>query len=369
MPEAKETLPGTKRLAIVRLSSIGDVLLALPAFEGLRRTFPTAHIAWIVERRARNLLDGYRGLDEIIEYPKHVWKELWKRPFGRLRSLPAVLAFYRSLKARRFDAVIDFQGNLKSGSCTFATRAPLRFGFERKECKEPNWLFTNRRLVLNGAAVHRADRDLLLAGMLGVPLLHHDLGIDFQTEDRTPGEVFIPTKDARPGFVALHPGTSDFMPHKRWPLPHYAALGRRLHAETGVQIAISWGPGEEDMAQRLKDELGDFAHVIPKTPTMKSLGWLLARTRLVIGGDTGPVHLASMMRVPTLALMGPSDPRHYYPHGHPDRVLFRRTACSPCRNRACQDLTCVQELLPEVVAAKALEVLEHPLGRSRDGAN
>ncbi|NRA97651.1 MAG: glycosyltransferase family 9 protein [Planctomycetes bacterium] len=306
-----------KNIAIIRLSSVGDVIVALPALEGLRATYPDARISWIVERRARNVLDGHPAIDEIIEFPREHWRSTRTKRFGVLRAVPGMWRFYRSLRRRQFDLTVDFQGNLKSGSCTFFCHAKVRVGYAKPECREPNYLFTNRRLDLGGQAIHRVDRDVLLVGQVGVPFDVPRPRIAFTGEDRVPGDLTVATPHIGHPIVVLHPGTSDFMPHKRWPLKNYAELGDALSRQVGARILLSWGPGEEERIARVQETMAEPSEIIPPTPSMRSLGYLLSRADLVIGGDTGPIHLAAVQGAPTISIMGPSDPRHYYPHGHP----------------------------------------------------
>lgn len=277
-----------KNIAIIRLSSVGDVIVALPALEALRAAYPDARITWIVERRARNIINGHPAIDEIIEFPRHEWKELWKKRLGFIRSLPLIRRFFRSLRARKFDLTIDFQGNLKSGACTWACGAKVRLGYAREQCREPNYLFTNRRVGLGGQDIHRAERDLLLVKDVGAPFEVLPHRILFESVDREAGDATIPERNGGPPVAVLHPGTSDFMPHKRWPVAHYAALGDRLAREAGARVLLSWGPGEEERIAAVRDAMSAPAEVIPLTPSMKSLGYLLSRADLVVGGDTGP---------------------------------------------------------------------------------
>lgn len=357
-----------RNIALIRLSSVGDVIMALPTLEGLRRTYPDARISWIVERRARNILEDHPAIDEIIEFPRDDWRALWKKRFGVMRSVPGICRFYRDLHRRRFDLTLDFQGNLKSATCTLASRARVRVGYAKEECREPNHYFTNRRLSLAHQAVHRIERDLLLAGLVGVPMEFVQPRIAYAAADRAVGEELVSEPGTGRPIVLLHPGTSNFMPHKRWPLASYAALADRLVRERAARVLLSWGPGELEMAQELAGLMEEAAEVIPPTPTVKSLGFLLSRVDLVIGGDTGPTHLAVVQGIATLGIMGPSDPRHYYPLGHPERVFYRRLPCSPCRNRSCAQLTCLHDIPVEDVAREALRALPVNPSASRPAA-
>lgn len=345
-----------ENIALIRLSSVGDVIMALPALEALKRAHPRARLTWIVEKRARNILDGHPHIDEIIEFPRTEIRTRWKERFGLWKTIPTLARFRRTLRSRRFDATIDFQGNMKSAVCTFFAGAPVRAGHERAECREPNWLFTNRRLRIDGASMHRIDRDLLLAGKLGAPFEYHAPRIEYSVQDREVGDRFLATLPASRPVVILHPGTSDFMPHKRWALDRYAQCATRLTA-FGAQVVVTWGPGELGMAQTVNQLAGGALAIAPETPSMKSLGWLLKRARLVIGADTGPVHLGVVQGVDVIIVLGPADPRHYYPLHHPERTFYERVPCSPCRFRACPDLVCMAGIDADAVATKAIEVL------------
>lgn len=350
-----------ERIALVRLSAIGDVVMALPALEALRLAHPQAHIAWVVEKRASNVLLGHPSLDEIIEFPRlrTIRKE---SRWGFLAAAASLLQLRRELRKRRFDVALDFQGNLKSGLCTWATGAPLRIGYPRSVCREPNWLFTNHRVDLNGQELHRMQSDLLVAAAAGAEPYHLRPKVAFSDQDRVPGDQCIQGDSAFDRHqVLLHPGTSDFMPHKRWPLNNYARLGEHLYRTKNVRLLLSWGPGEQSMVADLASELSSLgvpSEVIPDTPSMKSLGYLMSKCHLVVGSDTGPVHLAVALGVPVITLLGPGDPRHYHPFGHPDRAFYRRVACSPCRHRTCAPRDCMSGIEPHTVAEKAVQILE-----------
>jgi len=355
--DASRTGLRLRSIAVIRLSSVGDVIMAMPAVERLREAHPTAHIAWVVEGRARNILEGFPAIDEIIEFPRTLIRELWKKPFGLLRCTAPILAFRRELRRRRFDLSIDFQGNLKSAACTVMAGARRRLGYDGTQCREPNHWFTNEVLRLNGQEMHRMDRDLLLAGLAGARFGFTHPRIHFSAEDRRVGCTVIRNPGVGPPVVVLHPGTSDFMPHKRWPLERYAAFGDVLSRRAGARILLSWGPGEEPMVNEIRKRMQQPSEILPPTPTIKSLGHVLQRADLVVGGDTGPIHLAVALGTPTLILLGPGDPRHYYPHGHPERVFYHRVPCSPCRNRSCALLACMSEISVDEVAERALTVL------------
>jgi len=150
------------------------------------------------------------------------------------------------------------------------------------------------------------------------------------------------------------------MPHKRWSLDSYAELGQRLVHELKVRLLLSWGPGEKPMTEEIVAAMDHPAELIPDTPSMKSLGCLLSRSDLVIGGDTGPVHLASVLGVPTITILGPTDSRLYHPYGYPERGVHAPLPCSPCRQRDCVSRTCLEMVTPNDVFEQARRALVGP---------
>ncbi len=346
-----------RNIAVVRLSAIGDVIFALPAVEALRVRFPRARITWIVDGRARPLLEGHPAVDALLEYPREAWRRALAGRFGFVKGVRLLGRFLRGLSAHGFDLAIDFQGNLKSGLCTWFTRAPVRLGLPPSECREPNWLFTNLRAPVGDRILHRVERDLLVVSVLGVPFAFRPPSLVFRDDDRARPEAFLAGPGSGPGpRVLLYPGTSAWAPHKRWPTESWAVLGRRL-ARAGARILVAGGPGEETLVGRVLEGLGGAGVPVPLAFTIRELAFLLTRCDLIVGCDTGPAHIAAVLGRPAILLFGPYDARCYYPPGHPERGLSRFVPCSPCRRRDCTLLTCMKEIRVEAVESAALSAL------------
>ncbi len=359
-----------ERIAIVRLSSVGDVIFALPALETLRAHRPRAHIAWIVEDRAADLLIDHPALDELIIMPRRDWRDARRRGASRLTTFRRMRSFGQKLRSRRFDTVFDFQGNLKSGLVTRATGARARLGFSRKDCREPNWLFTNRRLPPMERIYHRVERDLLLLTLAGIPWEYRRPRMSLPESMRDDVRALTQGVPGGGPLVILNPGTSAWFPAKRWPVAAWAALADRLRSARPVRVALNLGPDEADMGRAIQELAKLPIHVLPMLSGMRRVACLMQEADLVIGGDTGPVHLASALGRKVLALFGPYDPRLYHPYQHPERAFYHALPCSPCRYRTCPGRQCMEAITPEEVAqrAEALladEVVEAPLPRPR----
>ena len=283
----------------MRLSALGDVVHALPVAAALRRHRPDAWIAWVVERREAALLRGHPALDAVVELDSRAWRRGPPRA-----ALSEVREARRQLASLGADAAIDLQGLVKSGVITRATRAPLRIGFAAGRCRERlNALFTNRRVMPGPECVHAVEQYLALLRPLGVtaPRVEFDLPRDEDAEARM--DEFFAGAGLKPRqrLVALNPGAGN--PRKRWAPARFGALARRLAGE-GLAVLVTWGPGEEATARGIA-AVGGLG-VVPAPPT--DLGGLLAvlrRASVVVGGDTGPLHLAAALGRPCVGLYAP----------------------------------------------------------------
>lgn len=355
------------RLLIVRLSAIGDVLHALPALAALRRARPRAIIDWLVEDRAASLLEGHPHLDRVHVLPRRRWQRCAKS----VRSWPQlgieVADLVRGLVARRYDAALDLQGNLKSGVWTALSGAPARYGFSTSHVREGNPFFTNRHVSLPADATHRVERNLRLAGVaLGETLPYADPSLPASHADATWADEALPRAGlpAR-GYAVLHAGTSGFGAFKRWPPARFARLADRIAREARVPVALTWGPGEEGLVEKVRAASREPL-VLLATPSLRALAEVLRRARVVVAADTGPLHLAAAVGAPVVGLFGPKDAAIYGPYGRrsPDAapgllpVLVREDVpCRPCTLRWCPEPICMTSIEDDDVYAAALPAL------------
>ena len=354
------TLPEGARVLFVRLSALGDVVLELPAFAALRAARPDLHLGWVVEDRAAGILENLPGLDERIVMPRRTWRRL-RREAGRGAALAAMRSFARELRAGAWDAALDFQGNLKSGLVTRASGARRRLGFARGATREPNWLFTRERATPAPEA-HRRERDHALLHRLA-PDETFDLDarvdLDLGDAERAAAATWLGALPPGEGPVmVVHPGTAEFFPQKRWPAARHAALIDRLATERGVRTVLSHGPGERDQVEAIAERMRGPVAIPDRVPTLRELAALLERADLVLGSDTGPLHLASVLGRPTVILFGPYDPRPLHPWGHPERGRYAAIPCSPCRDRDCPRALCMEEISEDEVAATLAAILD-----------
>ncbi|MHC4197864.1 MAG: glycosyltransferase family 9 protein [Planctomycetota bacterium] len=353
-----------ERILIVRLSAIGDVLHVLPSLRCLRHHFPYAKISWLVEDRAAGLLDGHPDLDEVIVFPRRKWREGLFGPLQAASTIRSVYAFFRDeLRARAFDVAIDFQGNLKSGVMTYLSGAPVRIGFAKGHCREFNHLFTTRQVTPPKQKTHRVDKNLSLLASVGVEPRYERSTISVPAADRDYITQSLATYKNKSGpLVVIHPGTSEFGAYKRWPAEAFVKLGDMLVGEMNAQVVVTWDHEELDMAKEIVSGMQKGGHLAPKTANLSQLASIIGLSDLFISADTGPMHMASVLGVPQVAIFGPKDPKIYGPYNEHAVVVRKGVDCSPCTKRTCDDPFCITEIVPEEVFEAASGLLANRVG-------
>jgi lipopolysaccharide heptosyltransferase I len=291
------------RFLLVRLGSLGDVIHALPAASALRDAFPGARIDWLVEPQWRRLLEGNPDLTEIISLEK--------------KSAAGLVTTIRKLRAANYTCAVDFQGLYKSALPAFASGAPRRIGFPSTYAREGfvSFLYTDR---INPRGAHKVDHNLTLAEAAGADA--RPLSPRFPLTPRPEDEKQVTQELARNNiadFYVLNPGGG--WRSKCWPPERYGELHHRLAVQHGWRAVISFGPGEEKLAQELISAAGSR----PPIAIPLGLGPLMAllrRAKFVVSADTGPVHLASALGTPVVGLYGPTDPARNGPYAGPNQI-------------------------------------------------
>jgi heptosyltransferase-1 len=307
------------RIAVVKLSSLGDVVHALPVAATLRAARPDARLTWIVERREAALLRDHPALDEVVAIDTRAWRRA--RSLRRLGEVAGAVGVVRArLRAARFDVAVDLQGLLKSGLLTLATGAPLRIGFAWPRSREGNAFFTNRRVLPPPEARHVVDQYLALLAPLGVtrPVHEFRLPADAAAEAQV-GDFFAASGlKPRDRVVVLNPGAG--RADKRWLPERFAALARGVVA-AGARVLVVWGPGEVAAARAIAAAVPDGRAVLAPPTDLFQLIAVLRRASVMGAGDTGPLHVAAALGTPCVALFGPTSAERNGPYGAGHRAL------------------------------------------------
>jgi heptosyltransferase-1 len=317
------TVADAPRVALVKLSSLGDVVHALPVAATLRAARPAARLTWIVERREAAVLRGHPALDEVIVVDTRAWRRA-RRPGAVAAALGEMRALRRRLAQARFDIALDLQGLIKSGAIALASGAPLRIGFPRGWGREPlGALFTNRHVAPPPEARHVVEQYLALLGPLGITERRLEFSLPTSADAEARVDDWLAASGLKPQrrLVVLNPGAG--RADKRWPTAHFAALAGRLVQDAAAHVVVAWGPGEADTARAIAEgAAGAGARALLAPPTdLASLIALLRRASVMVAADTGPLHLAAAAGTACVGLYGPTSAERNGPYGAGQRGL------------------------------------------------
>jgi heptosyltransferase-1 len=314
------------RILIVRLSSMGDILHAMPAVTLLRQALPEGSIGWIIEERwapllcapgtplsgprspGRPLVDVVHTVDtatwRATPFSPETWKEVW--------------AIRRELRAEAYELAIDFQGALRTALMAHWAGAKTLVGFEHPREHAASLLY-DRRVEAEGS--HVIEQSVSLAAALSCTAAMPPpiaLPVDAAAEKWCENAL---RQHQIHEFAILNPGAG--WPGKQWPAEYYGEVAKGL-AALGFRSLVNFGPGEESLARAVENSSDDEAEAVPCS--LSELISLTRRARLFIGGDTGPMHLAAALRVPVVGIFGPTNPSRSGPFG--TRSIVLRSAAS-----------------------------------------
>jgi heptosyltransferase-1 len=321
---------------------MGDIVHALPILKAVRSRHADATVGWVVEEAFAPLLTNHPLLDVTIPTRLREWR---RRPFS-MEAWRELVALVRELHEFGAEIVLDLMGNHKAGVVSALTFADRRIGLARRFRREPSsavWI--SEYVAPRGE--HVVDLVLSLARELGATPDEADFGGDLLPEER----VDVIQSDHR--FALVHPFTG--WPNKDYPLDRWAAVARSLTA-AGIPVVIAPGPGEERGASTLSEMAGASARVVAAL-SIPQLVFLQRRAGLVLGGDTGPVHLAHALGTPVVCVMGPTNPFRNGPYGAPELAVWKSLECSFCHRKLEGTRACLLEIEPEAVVDRALQIL------------
>ncbi|MBN2199524.1 MAG: glycosyltransferase family 9 protein [Candidatus Aminicenantes bacterium] len=318
---------------IVRLSSLGDIIHALPAFSALRRRRPGARISWAVEPRGKEILDLVPGLDRIVTLGRRGWWNVLRS--GRSRGLVA----------------LDFQGLIKSGLIARLSGAKRRIGFSRLNLREPlAGVFYSDQAAPFPETEHVIKKNLHLLTVLGI----HETAFDFPLVVPPPIARRVRAALRKLGFgngrTIILANVGAAWPSKRWLPDRWIDVLRSLKAENR-RLLVLWGTDEE---KRMAEGIGRAAGV-PVSPffTVAEVLALIRDCRLVLSGDTFALQAACALGVPTVGIFGPTTPGRNGPFAADDKAAFHELSCSHCYRRSCPDTECLRLITAEEVVALA----------------
>ncbi len=339
-------------ILIIRLSAIGDIVMASPLAAMMRARYPDARITWLVQSEARELLETNPALDEVIAWPRREWRQLW-RTGDWLHLAREVAGFVKRLRACRFGMVIDLQGLLKSAVWARLTGAPERIGLDSREGGAR--LMT--RVIVSPAGDKRIGAEYRhLAEALGLDSGAFRMQLVLAPEDEACATEFIRRRGLEAGYAVICPFTT--RPQKHWVEGYWPVLAERLYREFRLRTVMLGGPGDREAAARITAASGSEVVDVTGKTRLRQAAALIRCATLLVGVDTGLSHMGTAFEIPTIALFGSTRP-YLQTDSARTVILYKDLDCAPCkRNPTCGGAyTCMKLIGVDEVTAAAARLL------------
>ena len=372
MSSPVEEIP--RSILIVKLSAIGDVIQTLPMAEAMKRQYPDARIDWVVEEDASALLLHHPVINRVIISRRKSWVKKALKPGGFWRTLREVGRFIRELRSRPYDWVIDNHGIFKSGLLVLLSRGRRKIGFQASAgiADEGSYFFTHERYKPLSIERHALERYLDLVSQMGVQTDSTAFHLSVPPDSLKEAEDLLRQKGfgSRP-LVVLHPVAK--WETKQWPAENFARLISAL-TQKKASVVITGSPQDEGPVGEIIQRMGDSVKVLNlagKTDLMELAG-IFSLSDLVLSPDTGPMHLAAAVKAPLIALFGPTAPWRTGPYGNNPGIIRKDLPCSPCFQKKCRTMECMDSISVEEVLAAVQQKLKEKgitLGADEDRAS
>ncbi len=385
MPADDLTSRDFRKILLIKLSALGDVVQTLPVLNALRARYPKAQIDWLVARSiSPNCSRTIRRSANVIVFSRSDWSTPW-------RAAPYVAAarLIAELRASEYDLVIDLQGQLRSAVFAFACGAPVRIGFDkpRKDiwntltrkipdeakkhawqgAREGSWLAYTHHIPLPTLDLHPVDRYLGVAALIGLDTAAPDFSFPAPAQAATRIDALLDYYDigkAKP-LVVMAPGTN--WPTKEWRRDGFAEVARHF-LKKGTAVILIGSDSERALCEDVA-KLAPGAVDLAGETTLPELAALLRRATLCIANDSGPMHLAVALARPVIGLFGPTDPVWAGPYRRGDAVLRVELACSPCYLRRLEDCPNDHACMKTLAAAKVIALADAIIAKLPSRAN
>ncbi len=342
LPAVRCSVPreaASRRILIMRLGAYGDIVMATPLLAALRAAYPDAYFTWLAGPTEYQAIDASPYLDELIVWDGAYIRSAWRH--GRIG--PAVVrsaSLLRDLRRRHFDVFISLQPEewpllLRAVGAAQTIGVFNTFARHWGEERNPHYqkLYTQ---AYSRPELHRTDQYLGVLEAFGLPKpANPRLSIGFTTEDGVAADSFLAKHSigASDDFVAVAPLTT--WPTKCWAVDRYAALGDALTKEHGCRILLIGTAAEGEILAQIASEMSAPAAVSAGALTFRQSAALIARSRLLVSGDTGPMHVAAAVGTPQIALFGATSPLWYGPRTDSAISLLHEVPCGPCDKKEC----------------------------------
>ncbi len=361
-----------KKILLIKLSALGDVVHAIPVLNKLRRRYPNARIDWLVTPGIAELLRHNPAIDNVIAFLRDEWSEPW-RPAAYVSTARLIA----QLRAAEYDLVIDLQGQLRSAVFAFTSGAPVRIGFDKprtdaftslpriipeearkhawKGAREASWLAYTDTIPLPTLDIHPVERYLGVGPMLGLDSGPADFSFPIPQDATVRIDGLLDYYEVGKANIAvIAPGT--VWETKQWRADAFAEVARRL-LQQKYAVALVGSEGERGLCEAIAGLAPGIVNLAGET-SLSELAALVSRAAICVTNDSGPMHLAAALGRPVVSVFGPTDPVWAGPYRHPDSVVRAGVPCSPCYLRELRRCPFGHRCMQEVTAATVIARIE-----------
>lgn len=326
-------------ILIIKPSSLGDIIHALPFLKALKEKYPDARVDWVISRILKDIIEGNSLINELIVIDKDAWRSPTRLP----QTAGEVFRTIAMLRTKRYDMIADLQGLLRSGIITYVTPADIKIGFDN--AREGSRFFYNRKVKAE-SSLHAVKRNLGIARALGANPVKVSFPLEVSEEAVLAAKKLVHPENK---YILIVPSAR--WRTKRWPAENFAALIKSIP----ITCVISGSPADSDIARKIAEESSKNTINLCGRTGLKELVALIKGARAVVSSDSGPMHIGAAIGTPVVALFGPTDAARTGPYGWQERgdltVISSDVTCRPCFKRKCKDPVCMSG----ITVARVLE--------------
>ena len=345
-------------ILIVKLSAIGDVIHTLPSLTALRRLYPDAHITWVVEEAAADLVKNHPYLDMVLISRRKSWSKDFQS--GQFRqSFKEISSFIKTLRQRSYDLVIDFHGLFKSSIIVFLSRGKRKIGYD--SWQELSGLFLNGK-ISEDMNKHAVERYLDFPRYLGAKIDSVQFTLPLNKEAEASVQILLDKYNLEDKkFIAINPIA--YWETKLWSNEKFAHLADLINNK--LQMKVVFTGSETEPIEKITSLMTTESINLGGATTLLDLAYLYKKAQMVITTDSGPMHLAAAVETPVIALFGPTDPARTGPYGAGHTIIRTELPCSPCFLKKCSTKKCMEDILPEQVFAAVKKINKGVMNASK----
>jgi len=334
-------------ILIIKLSSIGDVVHALPFLEVLKSSHPDSRIDWLVEEEASQVISGHSAINRVIISKRKAWEKEILNPLKFTKVFSEAAGFYKELRSSSYDIVVDLQGLFRSGFLTALSSGKRKIGMSGG--REGASFFIKEPAVPVDYDQHAIDRYMKVAAYLDCKTVRFKGELPVSEQDKKLADGVLGSDTENNSIIAINPMAK--WRTKLWEPDKFSELALKLQKDLNCRIVFTGSSQDRAIIDEMIKHTGNAAGPVNLAgrTSLKELAYLYSRCSTLVCTDTGPMHIAAAMECRVVALFGPTSPLRTGPYGTGHKVIRSGIDCSPCFKKECGDTKCMKDITVNMV--------------------